>query len=56
MRLNICDGLRFAADAEAGSYDAVIVDSSDPVGPAAVLFTKARSRAPAIGGDPQMLI
>ena len=29
-------------DAEAGSYDAIIVDSSDPVGPASVLFTKVR--------------
>ena len=29
-------------DAEAGSYDVIIVDSSDPVGPASVLFTKVR--------------
>jgi spermidine synthase len=30
-------------DAEEGSYDAIIVDSSDPVGPAEVLFEKVRS-------------
>lgn len=29
-------------NAAPGSYDVIIVDSSDPVGPASVLFTKAR--------------
>lgn len=29
---------RFVQDCEEGSYDAIIVDSSDPVGPAEVLF------------------
>lgn len=29
-------------DAPEGTYDAIIVDSSDPVGPAEVLFQKAR--------------
>lgn len=32
--LMICDGLKFVAEAPEGSYDAIIVDSSDPVGPA----------------------
>jgi spermidine synthase len=31
-----------AQDAPEGSYDAIIVDSSDPVGPAEVLFEKVR--------------
>ena len=35
--------LRDHQDAEAGFYDAIIVDSSDPVGPASVLFTKVRN-------------
>lgn len=38
LKLHICDGLKFVRDAEPGTYDAVIVDSSDPVGPACVLF------------------
>jgi len=38
--LMICDGLKFVAEAPEGSYDAIIVDSSDPVGPAEVLFQK----------------
>ena len=38
--LNICDGLKFVADAAEGTYDAIIVDSSDPIGPASVLFSK----------------
>ena len=35
-------------DAEGGSYDVIIVDSSDPVGPASVLFTKVRSMLSAL--------
>jgi len=38
VRLSVCDGLAFVRDAEEGTYDAVVVDSSDPVGPACVLF------------------
>eukprot|EP00238_Polyblepharides_amylifera_P015898 CAMPEP_0196584296 /NCGR_PEP_ID=MMETSP1081-20130531/46546_1 /TAXON_ID=36882 /ORGANISM="Pyramimonas amylifera, Strain CCMP720" /LENGTH=331 /DNA_ID=CAMNT_0041905451 /DNA_START=117 /DNA_END=1112 /DNA_ORIENTATION=+ len=38
--VKICDGLKFVEDAEEGTYDAIIVDSSDPVGPAEVLFEK----------------
>ena len=34
------DGFKFLERAEPGSYDAIIVDSSDPVGPAASLFQK----------------
>lgn len=38
--LMICDGLKYVRDCEEGTYDAIIVDSSDPVGPAEVLFEK----------------
>ena len=37
-RLHITDGIKWVQDAEEGTYDAIIVDSSDPVGPAEVLF------------------
>jgi len=40
VHLHICDGIKFVQDAEEGTYDAIIVDSSDPVGPAEVLFEK----------------
>jgi hypothetical protein len=40
VKLHICDGIKFVQDSEEGSYDAIIVDSSDPVGPAEVLFEK----------------
>lgn len=36
----ICDGLKYVRECEEGTYDAIIVDSSDPVGPAEVLFEK----------------
>eukprot|EP00218_Dolichomastix_sp_CCMP3274_P013491 CAMPEP_0170133896 /NCGR_PEP_ID=MMETSP0033_2-20121228/1599_1 /TAXON_ID=195969 /ORGANISM="Dolichomastix tenuilepis, Strain CCMP3274" /LENGTH=319 /DNA_ID=CAMNT_0010369431 /DNA_START=45 /DNA_END=1004 /DNA_ORIENTATION=- len=36
--VNICDGLKFVRETPPGTYDAIIVDSSDPVGPASVLF------------------
>lgn len=42
VKLHICDGIKYVQDAEEGSYDAIIVDSSDPVGPAEVLFEKVR--------------
>ena len=38
--LHITDGIRWVQDAPEASYDAIIVDSSDPVGPAAVLFER----------------
>ncbi len=34
------DGIRWTADAADGSYDVIIVDSTDPVGPAAGLFSQ----------------
>jgi hypothetical protein len=36
----VCDGIKFVQDAEEGTYDLIVVDSSDPVGPAEVLFQK----------------
>ena len=38
VEVNICDGIKYVGDAEEGTYDAIIVDSSDPIGPASVLF------------------
>mmetsp|Transcript_28870 Transcript_28870/g.63219 ORF Transcript_28870/g.63219 Transcript_28870/m.63219 type:complete len:329 (-) Transcript_28870:352-1338(-) len=38
--VKICDGLKFVEETPEGTYDAIIVDSSDPVGPAEVLFEK----------------
>ncbi len=37
-RLNFVDGIRFVEQAAAGSYDVIVVDSTDPVGQAARLF------------------
>uniref|UniRef100_A0A7R9VY35 spermidine synthase n=1 Tax=Chlamydomonas euryale TaxID=1486919 RepID=A0A7R9VY35_9CHLO len=45
VTLNICDGIKFVSDAEEGYYDAIVVDSSDPVGPAEVLFEEPFFRA-----------
>jgi spermidine synthase len=47
------DGVRFVADAEPGSYDLVLVDSTDPVGPAEALFTESffRDCLAALGPD-----
>ena len=39
-RLQFADGIKWVADAGAGSYDVIIVDSTDPVGPAAGLFSE----------------
>ena len=39
-RLLFTDGIKWVTDAEAGSYDIIIVDSTDPVGPAAGLFSE----------------
>ena len=35
------DGIKWVADADTGAYDVIIVDSTDPVGPAAGLFSEA---------------
>ena len=42
VTLNICDGIKFVTDCAPDTYDVIIVDSSDPVGPAEVLFGKVR--------------
>jgi len=39
-RLRFDDGLAWVSNAEPGSYDAIIVDSTDPVGPAEGLFAE----------------
>eukprot|EP00892_Ulva_mutabilis_P002268 jgi/Ulvmu1/12041/UM083_0054.1 len=38
LNLQITDGVKWLEDCEEGTYDAIIVDSSDPVGPAEALF------------------
>ncbi|MFS8029451.1 Spermidine synthase [Helianthus anomalus] len=40
VTLHVGDGVAFLKAAQEGSYDAVIVDSSDPIGPAEELFKK----------------
>nr|Q96557.1 RecName: Full=Spermidine synthase 2; Short=SPDSY 2; AltName: Full=Putrescine aminopropyltransferase 2 [Datura stramonium]CAA69421.1 spermidine synthase 2 [Datura stramonium] len=40
VNLHIGDGVAFLKNVPAGTYDAVIVDSSDPIGPAQELFEK----------------
>ncbi len=42
VQVEITDGIKWVEAAAEGTYDAIIVDSSDPVGPAEVLFQKAR--------------
>jgi spermidine synthase len=42
--LHFVDGIRWVKDAAPGSYDLIIVDSTDPVGPAEGLFTEAFHR------------
>ncbi|HEX7043365.1 MAG TPA: polyamine aminopropyltransferase [Burkholderiales bacterium] len=52
-RLHFADGIRWVAEAAPGSYDVIIVDSTDPVGPAAGLFSEAfyRNCLRALGPD-----
>lgn len=38
-RLRFADGIQWVADAKPGTYDVIVVDSTDPVGPAAGLFS-----------------
>ncbi|MHB8622501.1 MAG: polyamine aminopropyltransferase [Sulfuricaulis sp.] len=40
-RLHFADGIKWVADAGAEIYDVIIIDSTDPVGPAAGLFSEA---------------
>jgi spermidine synthase len=39
-RFHFTDGIRWVADAKPETYDVIIVDSTDPVGPAAGLFSE----------------
>lgn len=39
--LHFEDGIKWVKDAEPGSYDVIIVDSTDPIGPAEGLFNEA---------------
>jgi spermidine synthase len=39
-RLHFADGIKWVAEAKPGSYDVIIIDSTDPVGPAAGLFSE----------------
>ena len=41
LKLLIDDGIKFVAEAADNSYDLIIIDSSDPVGPSEGLFTKS---------------
>lgn len=41
LKLLIDDGIKFVKESEDSSYDLIIVDSSDPVGPSEGLFTKS---------------
>lgn len=45
-QVHVCDGIKFVQDAPEGHYDVIVVDSSDPVGPAEVLFQKVRTCCP----------
>ncbi|MGE0430773.1 MAG: polyamine aminopropyltransferase [Planctomycetota bacterium] len=40
LTVHVADAIKFIADARPGTYDAILVDSSDPVGPAVGLFRK----------------
>jgi spermidine synthase len=40
-RLHFADGIQWVADANPETYDLIIIDSTDPVGPAAGLFSAA---------------
>ncbi|MGD8827221.1 MAG: polyamine aminopropyltransferase, partial [Gammaproteobacteria bacterium] len=44
-RLLFDDGIKWVADAEPGSLDVIIVDSTDPIGPAEGLFNEAFYRS-----------
>lgn len=40
VSVHVCDGIKFVQEAAENTYDIIVVDSSDPVGPAEVLFQK----------------
>ncbi len=52
-RLHFADGIEWVARAAPGSYDVIIIDSTDPVGPAAGLFSETfyRDCLRALGKD-----
>lgn len=54
--LHFVDGIQWLANAEADSYDLIIVDSTDPVGPAAGLFSESFFRDCRRALGPQGLI
>lgn len=39
LNLHIADGIKFVADAPPATYDVILIDSSDPIGPGVGLFT-----------------
>jgi spermidine synthase len=41
LDLRVDDGIKFVSNAAADSYDLIVIDSSDPVGPSEGLFTKS---------------
>jgi spermidine synthase len=41
LDLHVDDGIKFVADAAPDSYDLIVIDSSDPVGPSEGLFTQS---------------
>ena len=40
-RLHFTDGIQWVADAKPETYDVIVIDSTDPIGPAAGLFSEA---------------
>jgi spermidine synthase len=46
VTLHICDGIKYVQDSPPDTYDLIVVDSSDPVGPAEVLFEKVGGATP----------
>lgn len=40
VSVHVCDGIKFVQESPENTYDIIVVDSSDPVGPAEVLFQK----------------
>lgn len=44
VQVHITDGIKYVQEAAENSFDVIIVDSSDPVGPAEVLFQKVMLR------------
>jgi spermidine synthase len=43
--LNFVDGIKWVEDAEPGGYDVIVIDSTDPIGQAARLFSEEFYRA-----------